>query len=156
LIAKASGSNDSKTFNWKGQKDLSSSQVGFILKKFGKGCPLCHTNEHEFTSCPVIKDKWSVSKMKKSNQSSPKVGTGRQTTADGTLQENSDTSTETTADSQGKSSTPCDYITTPETDTSLSPFTTSDQLLTILSSPTQGNRYLIETENEELDQLGSF
>ena len=35
--------DNTQTFDWKGQKDLSSSQVRFLLKKYYKGCILCRT-----------------------------------------------------------------------------------------------------------------
>ena len=50
-----------QTYDWKGQKNLNSSQVGFLLKKFHKGCIICRTNMmHEVNVCPVIKDKLKV------------------------------------------------------------------------------------------------
>jgi hypothetical protein len=155
--AKTPGSNDTKTFDWKGQRDLSSNQVGFILRKFHKGCPLCRTNEHEFPSCPVIKNKWSITKQRCANQPNPEAGTACQATSNNEVQDENDLSNETTPDTQGKLPT-CNttYLTTPGMNTSLSSITTSDQLLTTLPSSTQGNQVLIETESKELDQPGSF
>jgi hypothetical protein len=156
----SSSGDTSVPFDWKGQKDLSTNQVGWLLKKFYKGCVVCRTNTHEFSACPVLKDKFSVKRIKSSSRPS-ETGSARAASAtvtpDSTSTSN-DTTTATSAETQGKfnaSFTMHSVSTAGPVKTSLSPSTTSVQHhLTSVSSPLQANH--LRTESDRIDDIAQW
>jgi hypothetical protein len=104
------------THDWKGQKDLNPNQVVFLMKKFHKGCVICHTNDHEIFVCPIIKDKLLIMTKRTNNcdKTTPKTPSenGFTQTASATIPEDEDedkdednnkTTVETNVVKQGKS-----------------------------------------------------
>jgi hypothetical protein len=61
-------SDTNLTHDWKGQKDMNPNQVGFLMKKFHKGCVICHMNNHKIFVCPIIKDKLSITTKHTNNR----------------------------------------------------------------------------------------
>jgi hypothetical protein len=61
-------SDTNLTHDWKEQKDLNPNQVGFLMKKFHKGCVICRTNDHESFVFPIIKDKLSITTKRTNNR----------------------------------------------------------------------------------------
>jgi hypothetical protein len=160
-------SDTNLTRDWKGQKDLNSNQVGFLMKKFHKSCVICHTNDHKIFVCPIIKDKFSI--MTKHRNNCDKTthmtpsGNGSARTAWATIPEdkdedkdedNNETTEETNKVKQGK----CHSISSlaPKI-MSLLPSATSAQNLTPLFTPSQDNVLVNKLElDDNIDQRGSF
>jgi hypothetical protein len=142
---KKTSSNTNLTYDWKGQKDLNPNQVGFLMKKFHKGCVICHTNDHKIFLCPIIEDKLSITTKRTNNRDKTTRTTpsenGSARTASATILEdededkdNNETTKETNEVKQGKS---CHSISSPAPKIfSLLPSATSAQNLTPLFIPT--------------------
>jgi hypothetical protein len=164
LTFKKTSSDMNLTHDWKGQKDLNPNKVGFLMKKFHKGCVICRTNDHEIIVCPIIKDKFSITTKRTNNRDkttrTTPSGNGSARTASATIpdeedEDNSGTTEETNEVKQGKSfhsiSSPAPKI------MSLLPSATSAQNLTPLFIPSQDNILVNELEHDDdIDQRGSF
>jgi hypothetical protein len=144
--------------------DLNPNQVEFLMKKFHKGCVICHTNNHEIVMCPVIKDKLSITTKRTNNRNkttrTTPSGNGSARTTLATIPEEEDkdnngTTNEMNEVEQGKS---CHSIssTAPKI-MSLLPSATSAQNLTPLFIPSQDNLLVDELEHDDdIDQRVSF
>jgi Reverse transcriptase (RNA-dependent DNA polymerase) len=159
----SSSTDVSTMFGWKGQKDLSAAQAGWMLRKFYKGCVVCRTNTHELVTCPIVKEKFQVKRSgnrDRSSSSATATGSARTATAnpDPTTSDTDDTTTTTTAENQGKSYSthaPDIISTAAPIEISLSSSTASDPL-TSVSSPSQAKHLIEESIQDDVDQRGSF
>jgi hypothetical protein len=149
--SKSSEESDS-TFGWKGQQDLNEKQATFLLtNKYKKGCPLCRTGTHEFVACPVVKETSMYTIKRNSKTTRPsETGSARVTTS--TIQDDDNlTTSDSTADEQGKFDSTSYVSTLVSTEISLSPSTASNQYLTSSFHSSQD-----ELDSDDTDQLGSF
>jgi hypothetical protein len=163
---KKTSSETNLTHDWKGQKDLNPNQVGFLMKKFHKGCIICRMNNHKIFVCPIIKDKLSITTKRTNNRNKTNCrtpsGSGSTRTASATIPEdededkdNNETTEETNEVKQGKS---CHSISSPVPKIlSLLPSATSAQNLTPLFIPSQDIILVDELKlADDIDQRGSF